>query len=128
MTAVGFSIIFPFLPLYIKELGASSNLGIEFLAGLVFSGQAFTMMIAAPIWGTLADRYGRKIMVERALFGGAAQECPGICSGYKTELVGTMAEPADCPVGYARLGPGSRYVDKATGEECGGHCCIPATT
>ena len=72
MTAVGFSIIFPFLPLYIKELGSDSSLGIEFLAGLVFSAQAFTMMIAAPIWGTLADRYGRKIMVERALFGGAA--------------------------------------------------------
>jgi DHA1 family multidrug resistance protein-like MFS transporter len=29
------------------------------------------MMIASPFWGYLADRFGRKIMVERALFGGA---------------------------------------------------------
>jgi MFS transporter, DHA1 family, multidrug resistance protein len=71
MTAVGFSSIFPFLPLYVQELGAVSGLSIELLSGLVFSGQAFTMMLAAPIWGSLADRYGRKIMVERALFGGA---------------------------------------------------------
>jgi DHA1 family multidrug resistance protein-like MFS transporter len=71
MTAIGFSIIFPFLPLYIKELGSSSNLSTEFLAGMVFSAQAFTMMITSPIWGTLADRYGRKIMVERSMFGGA---------------------------------------------------------
>lgn len=71
MTAVGFSSIFPFLPLYVKDLGAVSNLSTEILAGLVFSAQAFTMMIAAPIWGTLADRYGRKLMVERAMFGGA---------------------------------------------------------
>lgn len=71
ITAVGFSSIFPFLPLYVKDLGAVSNLSIEFLAGLVFSAQAFTMMITAPIWGTIADRYGRKLMVERAMFGGA---------------------------------------------------------
>jgi MFS transporter, DHA1 family, multidrug resistance protein len=71
MTAVGFSSIFPFLPLYVQELGSSSGLSIELLSGLVFSGQAFTMMLAAPFWGSLADRYGRKLMVERALFGGA---------------------------------------------------------
>lgn len=70
-TAVGFSSIFPFLPLYVKELGSSAGLNIEFLAGLVYSGQAATMMIASPFWGALADRFGRKLMVERSLFGGA---------------------------------------------------------
>ncbi len=71
MTAVGFSSIFPFLPLYVKSLGSSTGMSVELLSGLVFSGQAFTMMIASPVWGVLADRYGRKLMVERALFGGA---------------------------------------------------------
>ena len=71
ITAIGFSSIFPFLPLYVKSLGAVTRLNIELLAGLVFSGQAFTMMIASPIWGALADRWGRKLMVERAMFGGA---------------------------------------------------------
>ena len=71
VTAVGFSSIFPFLPLYVKSLGSSTNLGVEFLAGLVYSAQAFTMMIASPFWGALADRVGRKPMVERAMFGGA---------------------------------------------------------
>ena len=72
ITAVGFSSIFPFLPLYVKSLGASSGLSVEFLAGMVFSSQAFTMMLASPFWGALADRYGRKLMVERAMFSGAA--------------------------------------------------------
>ena len=71
MTAIGFSSIFPFLPLYVKSLGSRYGLGIELLSGLVFSVQAFTMMIASPFWGNLADRLGRKIMVERSLFGGA---------------------------------------------------------
>ena len=29
------------------------------------------MMLASPFWGALADRYGRKLMVERSMFGGA---------------------------------------------------------
>jgi DHA1 family multidrug resistance protein-like MFS transporter len=33
---------------------------------------AKTMAPVAPLWGLLADRYGRKIMVMRAMFGGAA--------------------------------------------------------
>ncbi len=71
MVAVGFSCIFPFLPFYVEELGTRTALSIEFLAGMVYSAQAFTMMIAAPVWGALADRMGRKLMVERAMFGGA---------------------------------------------------------
>ncbi len=71
MTAVGFSSIFPFFPLYVKQLGSSFGINLDLMAGLVFSAQAFTMMIASPIWGALADRYGRKMMVERAMFGGS---------------------------------------------------------
>lgn len=41
------------------------------LSGLVFSGQAFAMMLASPIWGNLADRFGRKMMIQRASYGGA---------------------------------------------------------
>jgi DHA1 family multidrug resistance protein-like MFS transporter len=71
MTSVGFSSIFPFLPLYVEDLGSTSGLNIELLSGLVFSAQAMTMMFASPIWGMVADRHGRKLMVERAMFGGA---------------------------------------------------------
>jgi DHA1 family multidrug resistance protein-like MFS transporter len=69
-SAVGFAVIFPFLPLYVADLGTNTRLSIEFWAGMVFSAQAFTMMLTAPIWGAVADRYGRKLMVQRALFGG----------------------------------------------------------
>jgi MFS transporter, DHA1 family, multidrug resistance protein len=68
---IGFSSVFPFLPLYVHELGSSLGIDEGMLAGLVYSGQAFTMMLASPVWGSLADRYGRKVMVERSMFGGA---------------------------------------------------------
>lgn len=67
----GFSLVFPFLPLYVRELGISTTGTIEFWSGMVFSGQALTMTITSPIWGSLGDRYGRKLMLVRATIGGA---------------------------------------------------------
>ena len=64
--------IFPFLPRYVEFLGSSFGLSIIFLVGAVYSAQAMTMALAAPVWGALADRFGKKIMVERAMFGGTA--------------------------------------------------------
>jgi DHA1 family multidrug resistance protein-like MFS transporter len=71
VSAAGFSIFIPFLPLYVKALGTRTDISIELWIGMVFSSQAITMMIASPFWGVVADRYGRKLMVERAMFGGA---------------------------------------------------------
>jgi DHA1 family multidrug resistance protein-like MFS transporter len=71
ISMIGFSSIFPFLPLYVKSLGTVTGLSVDACIGLVFSGQALSMMIASPIWGALSDRWGRKLMSERALFGGA---------------------------------------------------------
>lgn len=71
LSAVGFSMIFPFLPNYVESLGSAWGLDLVFLAGAVFSAQAITMMVASPVWGAIADRVGRKPMVLRAMFGGA---------------------------------------------------------
>src|SRR5690606_29918041 len=69
--SLGFSTIFPFLPHYVEELSANSRGSTVFWVAMVFSVQAVAMMIASPIWGAVADRYGRKPMVVRALIGGA---------------------------------------------------------
>src|SRR5690606_33294347 len=53
------------------EIGISSGGSIEFWSGLVFASQALTMMLSAPVWGVIADRYGRKPMLVRASLGGA---------------------------------------------------------
>jgi DHA1 family multidrug resistance protein-like MFS transporter len=67
----GFSVTLPFLPYYVQELGITGVDQVAFWAGLITSAQATTMALMAPVWGSLADRYGRKIMVVRAMFGGA---------------------------------------------------------
>ena len=67
----GFSFVFPFLPYYVQELGITDLKQVEVWSGLLLVAQAIPMAVFSPIWGALADRYGRKIMVERAMFGGA---------------------------------------------------------
>jgi DHA1 family multidrug resistance protein-like MFS transporter len=68
---IGFAVVFPFLPYYVQELGVTELHEVELWSGVLFATQAVTMAIFAPIWGTLSDRYGRKLMVQRAMFGGA---------------------------------------------------------
>jgi DHA1 family multidrug resistance protein-like MFS transporter len=67
----GFSFVFPFLPYYVQDLGVTELHQVELWSGLLFAAHAIPMAVFAPIWGSLADRYGRKLMVQRAMFGGA---------------------------------------------------------
>ena len=71
LSVAGFSLVFPFLPLYVAELGVATRGSVAFWSGLVFSSQAVTMMFSSPMWGVAADRYGRKPMLIRATLGGA---------------------------------------------------------
>ena len=66
---IGFAMVMPFLPFYVQELGISDPDEIKFWSGIIVSAQAVTMALFAPLWGSLADRYGRKLMLNRAMFG-----------------------------------------------------------
>jgi MFS transporter, DHA1 family, multidrug resistance protein len=66
---VGMSAVVPFLPLFIRELGVTDLNETARLSGLVFAGPFFLSFFLAPVWGSLGDKYGRKIMTLRAVFG-----------------------------------------------------------
>ena len=71
LTIIGFSLRAPFLPFYIEDLGATSLDAQALWAGVINAGGALVMAISAPLWGIVADRYGRKPMVLRAMFAGS---------------------------------------------------------
>lgn len=52
---VGFGLLLPLLPFYVQRVGAGPEL-ITFVLGLYSLAQ----FVAAPLWGRLSDRYGRK--------------------------------------------------------------------
>ena len=64
MDMVGFGIMLPVLPLYAEDFGASPAMAAAVIA--VFSA---AQMVAAPLWGRLSDRIGRKPVLIAALIG-----------------------------------------------------------
>ncbi|MDF2670146.1 MAG: multidrug transporter [Paenibacillus sp.] len=69
LVMAGMTMVIPFLPLYIQELGISDPNDVAFWAGIVFAGNFVTSFFFQPLWGKLADRYGRKVMLLRSGFG-----------------------------------------------------------
>ena len=69
ISMVGLTLVVPFLPLYIGTLGVHRLEDIERWSGILFAAPFLTQTLVAPLWGVLGDRYGRKIMVVRALTG-----------------------------------------------------------
>jgi MFS family permease len=66
----GMTMITPFLTLYLaKDLGVQGEHEIGIWAGLIFAANFLTSFIFQPLWGKLADKYGRKIMLLRSSFG-----------------------------------------------------------
>ncbi len=62
-----FSLVMPFLPLYIQSLGVTGS-NVELFSGIAFASTALVSGLVAPMWGKLADKYGRKPMMVRASF------------------------------------------------------------
>ncbi len=71
LAAIGFSFVMPFLPFFVRDLGVESDRLAGVWAGAAMTAAGLSLTVFQPIWGALADRYGRKLMLQRAMFGGA---------------------------------------------------------
>jgi len=63
----GFTLVMPFLPLYFQLLGVHDVGEIALWSGLSLGVTPAMTALLSPLWGRFADRFGRKIMVERSL-------------------------------------------------------------
>ncbi|WP_413197011.1 MFS transporter [Pararobbsia alpina] len=68
-TIVAMTLLLPFLPLYVEQLGVTDHAAIVQWSGIAFGATFLTAGLTAPLWGKLADRYGRKLMLIRASLG-----------------------------------------------------------
>jgi DHA1 family multidrug resistance protein-like MFS transporter len=75
LSLAGFFFALPFGPYYIQELGVHDPARIKFWVALFGAGPPLTLAIFSPIWGILADRFGRRPMLLRANFGAAVVLC-----------------------------------------------------
>jgi len=64
---VGFGIIIPLLPLYVKSMGGTAE-----TVGFILSSFALTQLLATPVLGRISDRVGRRPVILLSLAGNAA--------------------------------------------------------
>lgn len=101
VTNTGWSAAFAFMPLAVKEMGVAGSL--ELWVGVMIFGYYLTSCLFTPVWGALADHYGRKTMILRAGFGMAA--------GFS--LLSMMTHPLPFLIVIVLTGLGNGYVPAA---------------
>ncbi|BEP85695.1 MULTISPECIES: MFS transporter [unclassified Variovorax] len=68
-TIIAMTLLLPFLPLYVEQLGVKGHAAIVQWSGAAYGATFLSAALVAPLWGRLADRYGRKPMLIRASLG-----------------------------------------------------------
>jgi MFS family permease len=68
-TAVSLTMLLPFLPIFVEELGIKQQASIVQWSALAFGATFLGTGLTAPLWGHLGGKYGRKSMLVRAAIG-----------------------------------------------------------
>ncbi len=66
---VAMTLLLPFLPVYVEQLGVKSHAAIVQWSGIAYGITFLGAGILAPVWGKVADLYGRKLILMRASLG-----------------------------------------------------------
>ncbi len=69
LALMGANLVFPFIPFFVKELGVESDSDAALWSGVLATATGAMLFISSPLWGSLADRFGRKNMLLRAYAG-----------------------------------------------------------
>jgi DHA1 family multidrug resistance protein-like MFS transporter len=137
---VGFQFISPFLPLYVHELGVTNPSEIALWSGVLAAVTPGVSGLLGPLWGRLADRVGRKLMLIRSLAGFVviiaamglvtsvyqllvARALQGVFAGFSVMAmaVASVSCPRDkVPVAIARV-QSAQLLSAAVGPVAGGY-------
>ncbi|MFT9256850.1 MAG: MFS transporter [Acetobacter sp.] len=87
-TLVAMTLMLPFLPLYVQQLGVEGQASIARWSGVAYGATFLSAGLVAPLWGRMGDRYGRKLMLVRASLGMAVTMALMGCATTIWQLVG----------------------------------------
>jgi MFS transporter, DHA1 family, multidrug resistance protein len=108
---MSFSMLTPIMPLFLPDLGVQSMSAVAMWAGVLAGVTSFVAAFTSPLWGRLADRHGRKLMLLRSsvavgLFAGlmgaagnvwqllAFRALMGVFAGFSSTAIALVASQA----------------------------------
>src|SRR4051794_8120436 len=69
VSEIGIGFALPFTPLFVQDTGVADVRQAGLWAGAAAASFAIANGIMAPVWGALADRFGYRLMIQRAFLG-----------------------------------------------------------
>jgi MFS transporter, DHA1 family, multidrug resistance protein len=66
INTMAFSVLSPIMPLFLPELGVETAAAVNLWSGILNGVTSFVAAFASPLWGRVADRRGRKLMLLRS--------------------------------------------------------------
>lgn len=134
LAIAGFGTSMPIIPFYLQDIGVTDPNLLKFWVGLIQSVAAVGLGLVAPVWGRVADSYGRRPMLLRAMFGGgiavvlmafvtqpwqllALRTCQGLLAG--TVGAATVLVAATVPESQTGFGMGMLTMAVFTGNSIG---------
>ena len=137
---VGFQFFSPFLPLYVIELGVTDPTRVALWSGVLTAVTPAVSGLLGPLWGSVADRVGRKMMMIRSLVGFVvivaamglvttvtqlliARALQGVIAGFSVMAMAlaSVSCPKDkVPVAVGRV-QGAQLLSVAVGPAAGGY-------
>jgi DHA1 family multidrug resistance protein-like MFS transporter len=109
----------PIIPLMLPQLGVTTEEGVAIWSGVITGATSFVAAFAAPVWGRVADRTGRKLALLRSSFAiafftalmgisvtvwqfFAARAVMGVFAGFSTAAIALVASQVpERRLGYA---------------------------
>jgi len=112
---LGFGMVIPILPFYIKSMGASGT-----ALGALMATYAVMQFIFAPVWGSLSDRYGRRPILMVGILGNAlAQLIFGLSTHlwmlFAARTLAGILSSATLPTAMAFIGDSTSERDRGGG-------------
>jgi DHA1 family multidrug resistance protein-like MFS transporter len=137
---VGFQFFSPFLPLYVIELGVTDPTRVALWSGALTAVTPAVSGLLGPLWGGVADRVGRKMMMIRSLVGFVviiaamglvtsvtqlliARTLQGVVAGFSVmamALASVSCPKEKVPVAIGRV-QGAQLLSVAVGPAAGGY-------
>lgn len=118
--ALGYGVILPVLPFFLERVAADGRFSVSWHTGMLTGVYMLALFVFAPLWGSVADRLGRRPVILLGLAGFSATMAlfglaENLTIAYLTRALGGLFSAAVLPVTLAYVGDEASSTQRTRG-------------